>query len=80
MDVRHRQYDNIYLSEFHLHILESFQAEIGKCILGISKYHLHVSILVWPSIKASILIWKLIFLAKLLERDGVLRIQMMHAQ
>ena len=60
------------LSESHLHILESFQAEIGKRILGISKYHSNTSTLIglhWPSVKARILIRKLTFLAKLLERD-----------
>ena len=62
------------LSDSHFSTLESFQAEIGKRILGISKYHSNISVLIglhWPSIKARILIWKLTFLAKLLEKsDG----------
>ena len=49
--------DTRTLSESHLHALESFYDEIGKCILGISK--------------ARILIQKLPFLAKLFESRGV---------
>ena len=63
------------LSEPHLHTLESFQAEIGKRILGISKYHSNTGTLIglhWPSVKARILTRKLAFLAKLLERDDCL--------
>jgi hypothetical protein len=63
------------LSESHLHILESFQAEIGKHILGITNYHSNNSTLIglhWPSVNARILIRKLTFLAKLLERDDSL--------
>ena len=56
-------------------MLESFQAVIGKRILGISKYHSNTSTLIglhWPSVKARILLLKLTFLAKVLERDDVL--------
>ena len=63
------------LSESHFDILESFQAEIGKRILGVSKYYSNTSTLIglhWPSVKARVLIRKLTFLAKLLERDDVL--------
>ena len=63
------------LSEPHLHTLESFQADIGKRILGISKYHSNTGTLIglhWPSVKARILTHKLTFLAKLLERDDCL--------
>ena len=63
------------LSESHLHILESFQAEIGKRILGISKYHSNIGTRIglhWPSVKARILRRKLTFLAKLLEEDDCL--------
>ena len=63
------------LSESHLHILESFQAEIGKRILGISKYHSNIGTRIglhWPSVKARILCRKLTFLAKLLEEDDCL--------
>ena len=62
-------------SESHLHTLESFQAEIGKRILEISKYHSNTGTLMglhWPSVKARILIRKLTFLAKLLERESQL--------
>ena len=63
------------LSESHFDILESFQAEIGKCILGVSKYYSNTSTLIglhWPSVKERVLIRKLTFLTKLLERDDVL--------
>ena len=53
-------------------MLKSFQAEIGKRILGISKYHANTSTLIglhWPSVKARILLRKLTFLAKVLEKD-----------
>ena len=59
------------LSDSHFSTLESFQAEIGKCILGISKYHSSISFLIglhWPSIRCKILIRKLNFLAKLLTK------------
>ena len=59
----------------HFHILESFQAAIGKRTLGVSKYYSNTSTLIelhWPSVKARVLIRKLTFLAKLLERDDVL--------
>lgn len=51
------------------------QAEIGKRILGISKFHSNISTLIGlhsPSIKARILIRKLTYLAKLLEKDDSL--------
>ena len=63
------------LSETHIRMLESFQAEIGKRILGISKYHSNTSTLIglhWPSVKARILLRKLTFLAKVLESDDIL--------
>ena len=66
------------LRESHLRTLESFQAEIGKRILGISKYHSDISTLIglhWPSVKARILCRKLTFLAKLLEDDDCLSSQ-----
>ena len=49
-------------SEPLLESLESFQAEIGKRILGISKYHSNISTRIglhWPSMKARILLRKL---------------------
>lgn len=54
------------------HILESVQAEIRKCILGISNCHSNISTLIrllWPLVKARILVQKLTLLAKLLEKD-----------
>ena len=60
------------LSESHVHTLESFQAEIGKRILAISKCHSNISTLIglhWPSVKARILCRKLTLLAKLLVDD-----------
>ena len=54
-------------------ILESFQAEIGKWILGISKYHTNTSTLIglhWPTVRARILLRKLGFLAKLLSSES----------
>ena len=54
------------LSESHH---ESFQVEIGKSILGISKYHSNIIGLHWPSVKSRVLCRKLTFLAKLLEDD-----------
>ena len=62
------------LSESHVHTLESFQAKIGKRILGISKCHYNISTLIglpWPSVKARILCRKLTFLEKLLVDDCV---------
>ena len=58
------------LSDSHYSTLESLQAEIGKRILRISKYHSNLGVLIglhWPSIRARILIRKLNFLAKLLD-------------
>ena len=65
-----------------LPLLESCQAEIGKRILGLSKYHssapntligLH-----WPSVTSRILIRKLGFLAKLLKGEKKLSAQVLH--
>ena len=63
------------LSEPLLESLESFQAEIGKRILGISKYHSNISTRIglhWPSMKARILLRKLNFLANLLSKEDCL--------
>jgi len=60
------------LSESHLALLESCQAEIGKCILGLSKYHSIANTLIglhWPSVTSRILIHKLGFVAKLLKGE-----------
>ena len=69
------------LSESHLALLESCQAEIGKRILGLSKYHLNASTLIglhWPSVTLRILICKLGFLAKLLKGEEKLSAQVLH--
>ena len=61
------------LTESLYDILESFQEEIGKRILGISKYHTNTSTLIglhWPTVKARILLRKLGFLAKLLSSES----------
>ena len=61
------------LTESLYDILEFFQAEIGKRILGISKYHTNTSTLIglhWPTVKARILLRKLGFLAKLLSSES----------
>ena len=52
--------------------LEKFQSEIGKRILRLSKYHNNLAPLIGlhlPSIKVRVLLRKLSFLAKLLERN-----------
>ena len=70
MDVRPGSSPNHYN---YYDILESFQAEIGKRILRISKYHTNTSTLIglhWPTVKARILLRKLGFLAKLLSSES----------
>ena len=70
------------LSDSHYSTLESLQAEIGKRILGISKYHSNHGVLIglhWPSIRARILIRKLNFLAKLLDGCDSLSAQVFRA-
>ena len=55
-----------------LNKLEKFQSEIGRRILGISKYHADTAPLIglhWSSITARVLIRKLNFLSSLLESD-----------
>ena len=52
--------------------LEKFQSEIGKRFLRLSKYHNNLAPLIGlhlPSIKVRVLLRKLSFLAKLLERN-----------
>ena len=69
MDVRPGSSPNHY----NYDILESFQAEIGKRILGISKYHTNTSTFIglhWPTVKSRILLRKLGFLAKLLSSES----------
>ena len=66
------------LTESHISSLESFQAEIGKRILGLSKHHSNLFTLIglhWPSVRCRILIRKLGFLAKLLSSDDKLSSQ-----
>ena len=62
-----------YLSEPLCHLLDQFQAELGKRILGLPKYHTNISVRValhWPSFKVLVLCRKLSFLAKLLADDS----------
>ena len=66
------------LSESHLSTLESFQAGIGKCILGLPKHHSNLSTLTgfhWPSVRCRVLIGKLGYLTKLLSSDDKLSAQ-----
>jgi len=68
------------LSESHLALLESCQAEIGKRILGLSKYHSNASTLIglhWPSVTSRILIRQLGFHAKLLKGEEKLSAQVL---
>jgi len=68
------------LSESHLALLESCQAEIDKRTLGLSKYHSNANTLIglhWPSVTSTILIRKLGFLAKLLKGEEKLSAQVL---
>jgi len=63
------------LSDSYYSTLESLQAEIGKRILGISKYHSNLGVRIgfhWLSIRARILVRKLNFLPKLLNGCDIL--------
>ena len=55
-----------------LNLQEGFQAELGRRIVKLSKYHSRLSILIglsWPTMKARLLKQKLCFLGKLLSDD-----------
>ena len=55
-----------------LELLESFQAEIGRRIFKLSKFHSQLSVCIglsWPSITSRILMQKLSFLCRLLTSD-----------
>ena len=61
---------SIWRRKSSLDLLEKFQAEIGRRILRLSKYHSRLSVLIglgWPSMKARVLIIKLGFLCRLLS-------------
>ena len=65
--------ENWVLTNSMLHQLESFQGEIGRWILKLSRHHSTLLTrlgLRWPSITARILIFKLSLLTKLSEEEG----------
>ena len=65
--------ENWVLIDSMLHQLESFQGEIGRRILKLSRHHSTLSTrlgLIWPSITTRILISKLSLLTKLSEGEG----------
>lgn len=62
-----------YMTDPLFATLDRFQAEIGKRILKLSRYHTNISVRIalhWPSLKSIILYRKLTFLAKLLSGDN----------
>ena len=65
--------ENWILTDSMLHQLESFQGEIGLCMLKLSKYHSTLSTrlaLKWPSITARIFIRKLSLLSKVCQEGN----------
>ena len=65
--------ENWILNDESLRLLESFQAEIGRRILRLSKRHSQLSVLLafsWPSMKARILCQKLSFLCRILSSEN----------
>ena len=63
--------ENWVLTDAVLHQLESFQGEIGRRILKLTRHHSTLSTrlaLRWPSVTARVLISKLSLLSKLSER------------
>ena len=63
--------ENWVLTDSMLHLLESFQGEIGHRILKLTRHHSTLSTrlaLRWPSVTARVLISKLSLLSKLSER------------
>ena len=64
--------ENWILSDSQISTLEGFQAEIGRCILRLSRCHSHLSVVValrWPRLRVCILLRKLAFLVKLLQSN-----------
>ena len=64
--------ENWILDEPCLNLLENFQAEIGRRILRLSRFHSRLSVLIglsWPSVTSRILTKKLTFLSRLLSAD-----------
>ena len=64
--------ENWILNDECLRLLENFQAELGRRILKLSRYHSNLSVslgLSWPSITSRILITKLKFLCRLLSSE-----------
>ena len=62
--------ENWILTDSLVATLEKFQAEIGRCILRLSKFHSELCVIIalrWPRIRVCILLRKLSFLVKLLQ-------------
>ena len=62
--------ENWILTDSMLHQLESFQGEIGRRMLKLSKYHSTLLALKWPSITARIFIRKLSLLSKVCQEGN----------
>ena len=65
--------ENWILNDESLRLLESFQAEIGRRILRLSKRHSQLSVFLafsWPLMKARILCQKLSFLCRILSSEN----------
>ncbi len=59
-----------FLSSHLITKLDQFQAEIGRCILGLSRFHTREAVLIglrWPSLRCLVPHRKLAFLARLLS-------------
>ena len=70
--------ENWILTEDMLLTLESFQEEIGRRILKLSGFHSGLAVRVllqWPSVKARVLMRKLIFLKRVVSGDDVVSSQ-----
>ncbi len=64
--------ENWSLDATTLDLLERFQAEIGRRVLKLSRFHSTLSVLVglsWPSMKARVLKLKLSYLFRLISAD-----------
>ena len=64
--------ENWILDESSLNLLECFQAELGRRVLKLSKFHSRLSVLVglsWPSMTARVFLRKLSFLCRLLSAN-----------
>ena len=64
--------ENWILDESSLNLLECFQAELGRRVLKLSKFHSRLSVLIglsWPSMTARVFLRKLSFLCRLLSAN-----------